>query len=314
MSERETVLVTGASGFIGSILVEMLARQGYHVLATDAQESSRTSRFTAIPGVEFLVLDLRHRDALAPAVAQADRIVHLAALRPAAASANPRTAFEVNVAAAYDLIELAAQHDVRRIVYGSSHSVYGAFAQPRVFRHREYEVAEGRGLAMYGASKLAVEAYLQAHANTGGSPYISLRLGTIYGPGVNRDNSLGGMMMDAVDAVRAGERAVVEWEPDAQHDLLFVTDAAASIVAALQVDTEETVINVVGEPVSTTQLFGELVTLAGGDISAIDWMGGKARYQMVSQDRMLAVLGPVPTSLREGLQAFLNWHLGSQTT
>ena len=35
---------------------------------------------------------------------------------------------------------------------------------------------------------------------------------------------------------------------------------------------------------------------------------------MVSQDRMLAVLGPVPTSLREGLQAFLNWHLGSQTT
>ena len=289
MSERETVLVTGASGFIGSILVEMLARQGYRVLATDAQESSRTSRFTAIPGVEFHVLDLRHRDALAPVVAQADRIVHLAALRPAAASANPRTAFEVNVAAAYDLIELAAQHDVRRIVYGSSHSVYGA-------------------------SKLAGEAYLQAHANTGGSPYISLRLGTIYGPGVNRDNSLGGMMMDAVDAVRAGERAVVEWEPDAQHDLLFVTDAAASIVAALQVDTEETVINVVGEPVSTTQLFGELVTLAGGDISAIDWMGGKARYQMVSQDRMLAVLGPVPTSLREGLQAFLNWHLGSQTT
>jgi len=113
MPERETVLVTGASGFIGSILVEMLARQGYRVLATDAQESSRTSRFTAIPGVEFHVLDLRHRDALAPVVAQADRIVHLAALRPAAASANPRTAFEVNVAATYDLIELAA-HTMRQ--------------------------------------------------------------------------------------------------------------------------------------------------------------------------------------------------------
>ncbi|WP_326686187.1 NAD(P)-dependent oxidoreductase [Streptomyces sp. NBC_01795] len=311
MTAKETVLVTGSSGFIGSHLVELLSTSGrYHVIAADAQRSARSASFAALPDVEVCELDLRDRAAMEAVVSRCQSIVHLAALRPAAASARPRAAFEVNVVAAYDLIELATQHGIRRIVFGSSHSVYGAFRERRTFRHREHETAEGCGLGMYGASKLAVEAYLEAHANNGGPEFLSLRFGTIYGPRVNRDNSLGGMMMDAIDAVRAGGRPEVRWAPDALHDLVYVADAAKTIVEALHVRTDEKAINIVGEPVTTTELFGTLVRTAGGAPSTIDWKPEQVRYQQVSQDRMFAVFGRIlETGMTDGLRAFVEWHL-----
>jgi UDP-glucose 4-epimerase len=309
MTTVDTVLVTGASGFIGSHLVEALNSSGrYQVIATDAQLSARAAAFASLPRVELVELDLRDRSALEPVVAKSTSIVHLAALRPVAATARPRDAFDVNVVAAYDLIELATQHDVRRIVFGSSHSVYGAFREPREFRYRETDTA-GPGVGMYGASKLAVEAYLSAYANNGGPEYLSLRLGTLYGPRVNRDNSLGGMMMDAIDAVRRGHRPEVRWAPEAMHDLVYVLDATRAIVASLEVAKTGVAVNVTGDPIPSTRLFGTLVELAGGDPDDIDWKPEQSRFQMVSQERMRALLGDVlQTSLDEGLRAFLRWH------
>ncbi len=308
-STKETVLVTGASGFLGSHLVEQLSASGrYRVIGVDAARNGRTGIIESLPGVEFRELDLRDRTAVEGCVAEAGSIVHLAALRPKAVDARPREAFEVNVVATYDLIELAADHDVRRIVFGSSHSVYGHFKQPRTFRFREHETGEAPGVGMYGASKLAVEAYLSAHAGSGGADYLSLRFGTIYGPRVNRDNSLGGMMLDAVAAVRRGDRPVVQWHPDAIHDLVYVADGGRAIVAALESEASATAINVVGVPLRSTEVFGTLVDLVGGDPADIDWQPDRARYQLVGQDKMLATLGPVlSTSLRDGLRDFVEW-------
>ena len=310
---KESVLVTGASGFVGSKLVQQLSASGrYRVLAADSHWTDRSNVFDELPDVERCNIDLRDRGAVDALVSRSEHIVHLAAIRAVAGHGDPWAAFEVNVAASYGLMEAAKRHGVQRIVYGSSHSVYGNFAKRRTYGHRENEVADGSGIAMYGASKLAVEAYLEAHANTGGAKFISLRLGTIYGPGVNRDNSLGGMMMDVIDAVRSGSVPVVRWAPDALHDLVYVDDAAAALLAALDVDTEVKAINVVGEPIDTTELFRILVETVGGDPTAIEWRPELVRYQQVSRDLMLADLGPIlSTGIKDGLQAFVDWHLGA---
>ncbi len=315
MAANSTVLVTGSSGFIGSHLVEMLsASGGWDVIAADVTQTDRSASFRELPQVEVADLDLCDRDALDALVKRSTHIVHLAALRPAAATARPRDAFDVNVSATYDLIELATEHGVKRIVFGASHSVYGAFREPRTYRYRETDT-HGSGLAFYGASKIAVEAYLAAHAQAGGPEYISLRLGTIYGPRVNRDNSLGGMMMDAIDTVRAGGRPEVLWSPDSMHDLVYVDDAARAIERALDIAETGITINVTGDPIPTTRLFGALVELAGGDQDAIDWKPEKSRYQMVSNERLHAVLGPVlETSFEQGIRNFLDWHDAKSST
>ena len=309
MKVVETVAVTGASGFLGSHLIEQLSASGrYRIIAADTTRNARSALIESLPHVEFREIDLRDRAALVALTTDADSVVHLAALRPREVDAKRRQAFEVNVIAAYDLIELAAEHGVRRIVFGSSHAVYGPFKEPRTFRFREDETGQAPNVGMYGASKLAVEAYLSAHAASGGADFISLRLGTVYGPRVNRDNSLGGMMLDAVAAVRRGDRPVVQWHPDAIHDLVYVVDAASAIVAALETTTTATAINVVGPPLPSTTVFGTLVELVGGDPADIDWQPDRARYQLVSQDKMLEVFGPIlDTPLGDGLQAFIEW-------
>lgn len=315
MAADSTVLVTGSSGFIGSHLVEMLSASGcWNVIAADVTQTERSTSFRDLPRVEMADLDLRDRDALEALVKRSTHIVHLAALRPAAATARPRDAFDVNVSATYDLIELATAHGVKRIVFGASHSVYGSFGEPRTYRYRETDT-HGPGLAFYGASKIAVEAYLAAHAQAGGPEWVSLRLGTIYGPRVNRDNSLGGMMMDAIDTVRAGGRPEVLWSPDSMHDLVYVDDAALAIERALDVTETGLAINVTGDPIPTTKLFGTLVEMAGGDQETIEWKPEKSRFQMVSNERLHAVLGPVlKTSFEQGIRNFLDWHDAKSST
>lgn len=303
------VLVTGASGFVGSHVVEQLGRSGgWHVIAADTAHGARSERFRDLAGVEVTDLDVRDRDAVHRVLAGVDSVVHLAALRPRSASSRPREAFDLNVAATYDIIDAAAANAVRRIVFGSSHSVYGAFGQPRSYRIRETDEAPREGLGFYGASKIAVEAYLAAFANQGGPEYLSLRLGTIYGPGVNRDNSLGGMMLDAIAAVRRGERPEFTWSEDSLHDLVYVADAAAAISRALETDVSGLAVNVVGDPIPSPLLFGTLVELAGGRVEDILWNPVQTRYQQVNNERMNEVLGPVlSTSLRTGLERFLRW-------
>ena len=87
---------------------------------------------------------------------------HLAAVRGQASVAHPRDSHDVNVGATFDLVSLAARHHLRRFVYGSSHLIYGAFADPHHAPFTEDQAAVGRGLTLYSASKLASEALIAA--------------------------------------------------------------------------------------------------------------------------------------------------------
>ena len=127
MSGR-TVVVTGAAGFVGSHVVEQLSATGrFAVIATDVAGSPRAAALASLPGVRFQPADLRDATAVEALLRGADSVVHLAAVRGKASDAHPRDAYDTNVGATFDLVSLAARHQLRRFVYGSSHLVYGAF-------------------------------------------------------------------------------------------------------------------------------------------------------------------------------------------
>ena len=307
------VVVTGAAGFLGSHVVEQLSSVGgYDVVATDVVRSPRAEALAALPGVRFTAADLRDTAALDDLVAGSDALVHLAAVRMQAAASNPREAYEINVGATYDLLVAASAHNVPRFVYGSSHTVYGAFQDPEVPFFHEVQGAVRPGLSMYAASKLASEAFVESFANVGGPDYLTLRLGTIYGPRANRDSN-SGILLDMLSALDRGERPQVPWTRDSLHALIYVDDAAAAVVRALSVPEGRMAVNAVGVPITSKVIYETMVKMYGGDPDAIEWREDRARYQRVSSQRMRTVLGiENRTSLADGLDALIAWHRSTQ--
>ena len=310
MSGR-TVVVTGAAGFLGSHVVELLSAAGrFEVIATDVAGSPRSDALAALPGVRFQPADLRDTQALEDLVRAADGIVHLAAVRGKASDAHPRLgAYDVNVGATFDLVSLAARHRVRRFVYGSSHLVYGAFDDPHHAPFTEDQAAVGRGLTLYSAGKLAVGGADRGglRRRRAGLPGAALRH-DLRPPGEPRLQQRAPARAAGRD--RPGEKAPIPWTRDTVHALTYVTDAALAAVRALEVEWDTRgAVNVVGPPVTAEELYSTLVARYGGDPDDLDWRGERSRYQLVSAERLRTVLGlETLTSLEDGLSAIIDWY------
>lgn len=117
-----TVLVTGASGFLGSALVQHLLRSGVPVLATARRRAAVLAKELGLPVYELDVMgDLSASDGL---FAEAETLVHCATPNDIQSSAEDG-GFTLGVTGTYRLIEYAARHGLRRVVYLSTLQVYG---------------------------------------------------------------------------------------------------------------------------------------------------------------------------------------------
>jgi 2-alkyl-3-oxoalkanoate reductase len=173
------ILVTGASGFLGGRLVEVLSERG-----SDVRGATRlVTRTQPLPGVEWVQCDLASEDGVRAALGNIETVFHCAALCGAPGSLEE---FEdANLRGTLRLVRLAADAGVKTFVHVSSLSVYadGNGTQPALDETSPYDGrAAERGA--YTRSKLAADAALLEYARRELSPrIIVLRPGTIYGPG-----------------------------------------------------------------------------------------------------------------------------------
>lgn len=169
----QTVLVTGAAGFLGGAIVARLRADGMRVRAF-----VRPGR--AVTADEVVEGDLRDREALARAVAGVDAVVHAGAR---VATTGEWEEFEAtNVAATRTLIELARAAGVRRIVHVSSLSVYAVPNDGAVVREDSAYDDAGGERGFYARSKLLADQAAMA-AIADGAPVTVVRPGLLYGPG-----------------------------------------------------------------------------------------------------------------------------------
>ncbi len=245
-----TVLVTGAAGFIGYHTCQRLLQQGYTVVGldilSDQFQSLRTDRLKALgieitdydaiagpfqstkhPHFTFYKADIRDRATMNQVFEQGiTHVVHLAALVGVRKSVTePRPYLEANVEGFFNVLELSQRFGVEHLVFASSSSVYG-LTQESPFR-----VAQNADhpLSFYAATKKANELFAHSFAHLHQLPVTGLRFFTVYGPWGRPDM-----------APYLFTRNIVEGRPirvfnhgNMRRDFTFVDDVVEGIVRVL---------------------------------------------------------------------------------
>jgi UDP-glucuronate 4-epimerase len=185
----ETVLVTGAAGFIGMHVARQLLAAGYAVLGVDnlndyynpALKEARLRQFRSFANFQFEKIDVADREAIADLFSahRFPQVVHLAAQAGVRHSlVDPHAYGDANLIGFLNVLEGCRRTGCRHLVYASSSSVYGANTR-LPFRASDNV---DHPLNLYGATKKANELMAHAYAHLFALPATGLRFFTVYGP------------------------------------------------------------------------------------------------------------------------------------
>ena len=230
-------LVTGAAGFIGSRVSELLLEDGHEVLGVDELNDAydvrlkewRLAKLRARSGFRFERLDIAEPGALEQATRgmEFDALVNLAARAGVRASVErPELYVATNVAGSLETLELCRQRGIPKYLLASTSSLYGAH-NPRPFRE---DADTSRPLSPYAATKGGAEALAHSYHALHGLDVSVVRYFTVYGPAGRPDMSV----FRFVQRIREGLPIVLYGDGRQSRDFTFVDDIARGTVAALR--------------------------------------------------------------------------------
>lgn len=304
--------VTGAAGFVGSHLVEILLERGYEVIGLDAftdsyDPSAKEANAAAIgAGRRFRLVREDLNGADLPALLRGiDVVFHLAAQAGVRASwgADFDRYLRANVLATQKLLEAAKGAPLRRFVYASSSSVYGEAATLPI-----REDAPLRPHSPYGVTKLAGENLGHLYKRNHGVPFKALRYFTVLGPRQRPDMA----PYRIVAAALGGEPITVYGSGDQTRDFTFVRDAARATVDAAEKESASDAFNVGGGArVSLNETICLVEEIAGRPVArrSGDRQKGDVRDTFADTSAAEKELGYAPSAtLREALEALVRWY------
>ena len=192
-----SVLVTGAAGFIGFHLSRRLLKDGYHVTGIDnlspyydvKLKEARLERLTPFENFSFYKIDLSDKKSLEALFnnIKYDVVVNLAAQAGVRYSIkNPHAYVDSNIVGFVNLLESCRHNDVKHLVFASSSSVYGANTKMPFSVHNNVD----HPVSLYAATKKANELMAHTYSHLYGMHCTGLRFFTVYGPWGRPDMAL----------------------------------------------------------------------------------------------------------------------------
>jgi len=304
-------LVTGAAGFIGSTLAEVLLARGATVVGIDCftdyyprrNKEANLEGPRAHPAFTFVEAALQDAD-LPRLLDGVTHVFHLAAQAGVRKSwgRDFRTYTSNNIEATQVLLEAAAARPVERFVYASSSSVYGDHVAIPM-----REDALPQPVSPYGVSKLAAEQLCYLYYVNHGVPTVSLRYFTVYGPRQRPDMGFHKFLRAAID----GRPISVYGDGEQTRDFTFIADAARATADAATRGVAGRVYNIGGGArVSLNHVFELIADIAGRPLDLRREAPQKGDMRDTYADTTLARtdLGFAPTAtLRDGLAAEYHW-------
>ena len=230
------VLVTGAAGFIGAALSAALLERGDQVVGVDSLNDyydvslkrARLARLTALPGFEFIQLDVAAREGVAALFARHrfDAVAHLAAQAGVRYSIDhPHAYADANLVGFLNVLEGCRHAKVGHLVFASSSSVYGASVRTPFSENHSVD----HPISLYAATKKANELMAHTYAHLYGLPCTGLRFFTVYGPWGRPDMAY----FKFTRGILAGEPIPVYNRGEMARDFTYIDDIVEGVVRVL---------------------------------------------------------------------------------
>jgi len=250
VEERETWLVTGGAGYIGSHVVNEFLRNGKNVVVYDSLLSGLDSRINFLSKkygreVKLIEGDIRDSQKLEKCMQEHQPlgIVHSAALKSVEESFKvPDEYMEVNFFATKDILQIATRMDIRNFVFSSTAAVYGSPNHSRLIKEND----EKAPLSPYGNSKLLAEQEVERFSSLPDNNGVSLRFFNVVGSAAYalRDNSTDNLVPKVLNRLLNGLSPIVFGNdyptPDGTciRDYIDVRDIATAHLSAANINSK----------------------------------------------------------------------------
>jgi UDP-glucose 4-epimerase len=302
------LLVTGGSGFIGSVLVHRLLREGYDVTVFDlsppqvhnAEAESMAGRLTFFRGDVTKISDLQ------TAAVDATYVVHLAAISSVPYSVSfPTETLQVNVIGTANALKASVDNNARGFILASSSAVYGEALSLPV---KEDHVLQA--MSPYGASKIAAEYCCHAFRESYGLPTLSLRLFNVYGGTANAMHAEG-VVNKFVARLFAGKPLIIHGDGRQTRDFVHVDDVASAIIRIIdRFPTQETYNFGTGNSISMNELAKHISLIFGRDSPNLTYdqaRPSEIRHSRADMSRWINATQYAPRiTLDEGLKGLVD--------
>ena len=315
----DTVLVTGAAGFIGAHVAACLRHRGHRVVGCDSfndyyDPALKTARVRALLDPLDVTCEKVELSDGGAVRALFDRlqpriVVHLAAQAGVRYSiTHPEPYIQSNLVAFAHVLEAARHHGTAHLLYASSSSVYGERADPP-FRESEPTDAP---VSLYAATKKANELMAHAYSHLYALRATGLRFFTVYGPWGRPDMAY----FSFAEKLTAGQALPIFGEGMLQRDFTYVDDIVEGVVRLALSEPPagaalHEVFNIGNHQPVTVLEFVRLLSDQLGVTPQIDLLPsqpGDVPMTCADVDKLRARVGFEPaTPLSEGLRRFVAW-------
>ena len=303
-------LVTGGAGFIGSNLVRRLLEEGEKVRVLDNFSTGKEANLEEVRDeIELQRGDLCDPEDVQKAVTGVDYVFHEGAIPSVPRSMErPLESHAANATGTLVLLHAASQADVRRVVYASSSSVYGASEElPK------RESVRPEPLSPYAVSKLAGEQYCMVFHRLYGLETVALRYFNVFGPRQDPSSAYSGVISRFIDSIVSGKPPTIYGDGEQTRDFTYVDNVAdVNLAACHSPHARGRVYNVgYGDRICLNDLWTTMASLVGSEAKPVyePVRAGDVRHSQADISRLADELDYKPRfSLSEGLERSLAFY------
>ncbi len=256
---KQTIIVTGGAGFIGSHLVDTLINLGHSVIIYDNLSTGKKENLN--PKAKFVKTDL-----IDPVkFPKADSVFHLAALpRIERSFDHPKKTHDANVTATVNVLKATSDAGIKRFVYSSSSSVYGKI------NNQDLPVKESHPCkpeSPYAAQKRMSEIYVQVLGKMYLIDTVILRYFNVYGPRMPTTGAYKLVIPIFLEQKKQGHPLTIYGDGKQTRDFTHVTDVITASILAVK---------------RKKNFKGEIINIGSGHPTSInqlaDIIGGKTKH------------------------------------